>query len=233
VYAALPSDAAAVASPVVSGAVPITLTAMGGGSPLFTANLTSAGVDVAAVNVWVRRGFSGGCNPAPTELVYGGQVQRVAQWPNADARLDTAPGFKLTEWNDATAGLTNNSMWVNATVCPYGSWQDTGGVWVHAFPYYDWADEMYPVTAVTQQQGDWQLVGWNVTSGVQSVTGAARFQLVNSLDALDEPGVNEWGQGVGGGGEIGPVPVQASSTCTHPAACSLSGHPTAPALHLP
>jgi hypothetical protein len=207
VYAALPPASAdrqqAATGPVVSGAIPLSFSAVGGGSPLFTANLTAAGVDVAAVNVWVRRGFGGGCNPAPAELVYEGQPQRVAQWPNAAERLDTAPGFKLTEWDDATAGLTNSSMWVNATSCPFSTWADTANVWVHAFPFYDWADEMYPVTGVLQEAGQLQLIGWNVT-GVQQVTGAARFRLVNSADALDEPGEELCCVCVcGGGGKVG------------------------------
>ena len=82
---------------------------------VYVSDLSAAGIaDVPELNTWWPRGFSnGGCQKwAPLELIFGGEPQTVARWPNADETLESGPGWALTAHTDGA--LTNNSFYAGA-----------------------------------------------------------------------------------------------------------------------
>jgi len=159
------------------------------------ADLVAAGLslaEVAAAATWQPRGFGGfgGCQESPLELVVGGQVQEVARWPNAgDLSQGTSPGFALTAWHAPSGGVSNNSMWANASEAPWLAFRDLSTLQLHGFWHYEWADGILPFGGVLATDGDLVNVGLGAVRGSDNVvTGAARYMVSNALEALDVAG---------------------------------------------
>jgi hypothetical protein len=157
---------------------------------LFAAGLTPAALAAAAQ--WLPRGFGafGGCRASPLELVVGGRVQEVARWPDAgDTSQGTAPGFALTAWHAPSNGLSNGSLWVNASATPWLRYADLSTLQLHGWWHYEWADGILPFGGVLATDGDLvQVALAGMTPDAGTVTGAARYHVANALEALSAPG---------------------------------------------
>lgn len=136
-----PSDSGTEAAPIIylalpgqnvsiSGSVPVNFGPLPPDDPahnflppgvaqdVFVSDLSAAGItNVPELNTWWPRGFSnGGCQKwAPLELIFNGEPQTVARWPNSDETLESGPGWALTAHTDGA--LTNNSFYAGTFPC--------------------------------------------------------------------------------------------------------------------
>ena len=201
IYTALPGQNVS-----ISGAVPISFEPLPPHDParyflppsvvssVFVSDLSAAGIsDVSDLNTWWPRGFSnGGCQKsAPLELIFNGEPQTVARWPNVDAVDGSGPGWALTEHTDGT--LTNNSFFATANASFLG-FRDTENMILFGFWFWEWADALvYPVLPFPAPVNDSPvLVNFSLSrgggGGVLQAGDGARYFAQNSLDALDAPG---------------------------------------------
>jgi len=185
---------------VLTGAVPVTLSPARtiAAGVIMSANASAAAlaagfdVDWAAASAFVSRGFQGGCQPAPPQLVVGDTRATLARWPNIDdGSAGTTPGFALTRW-PAVAGTQNVSFWVNASTAPFLSYADTATMLVHGWWYYEWADEWYQFAGVNTTVAGRAQVLVDLAHAPAPMggefLGGARYYVANSVDALDAVG---------------------------------------------
>ena len=202
IYAAAPGQNVS-----LTGALPIALAPLPADDPArallppaaaaraLVADLAAAGVPSASY-AWLRRGFGpyGGCQASPLELTLDGAVQRTARWPNAgDASQGTTRGFALTAWHAPSQGLSNGSLWVNASdgSAPWLAWREPSTLQLHGFWHFEWADGLVGWGGTAEADGDLVrvlLAGAPAEGSYGTTVGAARYYVTNALEALDEEG---------------------------------------------
>ena len=147
---------------------------------VLVANLPAAGLPASVYGEWVVQDGFGGCHGPPLELLYEGQAQEPARWPNAAAGAWGGP------W--ATTQLTWESSADSFLAAPgadFLAWTDREDVWFHGHFWWDW-------NSVYQRAASWNSSSGRVQVappylGVSNFSGAARYYALNSLSALDAP----------------------------------------------
>lgn len=114
-------------------------------------------------------------NLAALELFFNGKPMTLARWPNTGwaytgaATKDKAPNQFAYQGDRA-------ARWVNAP-----------DAWVHGYWYYDWADHYERIAAIDTAH---HLIDTAAPNPTYTYRAGQRWQVVNVLEELDEPG--EW-----------------------------------------
>lgn len=121
------------------------------------------------------RGFGRSMHQAGLELFLSGQPMPLARWPNSGwAAIASTPAGK----NGGKFGYSGDrpKRWTQAT-----------DVWVHGYWTYDWADSYELVTAIDTAK---RVISTQAPHGIYGYTQGQRWQALNLLEELDQPG--EW-----------------------------------------
>jgi hypothetical protein len=149
---------------------------------LFAAGLTRADLG----NFSVQDGFAGRCVGPPLDILAAdGTPQWTARWPNALAGKwgGAFATTQLTWANDVDHVLAEPSS-------PFFEWSDVDDIWLHGYWWWQW-NSVYVQAA---PRGTWNATSGRVpilppyTNGASNFSGAARYYVLNSLSALDDPG---------------------------------------------
>ncbi len=119
------------------------------------------------------RGFGRANLPAALELFFDGLPMTLARWPNRGwARIAAAPdgqkGARFTMEEDRAR-----------------RWENAGDVWVHGYWTYDWADTYESVERIDAAS---RIITTRAPHGVYGYTAGRRWQALNLIEELDEPG---------------------------------------------
>ncbi|GIU78551.1 MAG: hypothetical protein KatS3mg005_1789 [Bryobacteraceae bacterium] len=113
--------------------------------------------------------------PAALELFFNGKPMPLARWPNRGwAYIASVPGG--SSGGRFTVASDRVSLWANAA-----------DVWVHGFWTYDWADSYERVESIDVHARE---IRTAPPHGIYGYSAGKRFEVLNVLDELDEPG--EW-----------------------------------------
>lgn len=121
------------------------------------------------------RGFGRSPAPAALELFFNGKPMPLARWPNRGwAYIDTVPGG--AQGGRFTVATERIRLWAGAP-----------DAWVHGYWTYDWADSYERIVSI-------DVAGREIRTapphGVYGYATGRRFEVLNVLDELDQPG--EW-----------------------------------------
>jgi parallel beta-helix repeat protein len=114
-------------------------------------------------------------NLAALELFFNGQPMTLARWPNTGWAYTAVATRDKAQSQFAYEG-ERAARWVKAP-----------DAWVHGYWYYDWADHYERITSIDTAHHVIDTAAPNPSYGYR---GGQRWQLVNVLEELDEPG--EW-----------------------------------------
>jgi hypothetical protein len=136
-------------------------------------NLKAAGI--ANFGRLTARGFGRSPAPAALELFFNGKPMPLARWPNRGwAYIEEVPGGP--QGGRFTVATGRVKVWANAP-----------DVWVHGYWTYDWADSYERVASIDVATRE---IRTAPPHGVYGYVAARRFEVLNVLEELDEPG--EW-----------------------------------------
>lgn len=134
------------------------------------------------------RGFSRAITPAHCELFHRGQPMNLARWPNEGA-WEKIAGFPVSagkgdehggQIGDLPGGFLYSGDRPNR-------WQDLSEIWVHGYWAWDWANSYEQVTELDREH---HLIRTAAPHGLYGFRTGQRFQFLNILEELDQPG--EW-----------------------------------------
>jgi len=134
------------------------------------------------------RGFGRPTTPAHPELFFAGRPMPLARWPNGDAWEHIA-GFpegsgKNDDHGGDIGGLPGGFLYAGDRP---RRWQKTGDLWVHGYWAWDWANSYERVTVLDLER---RLIRTAEPYGLYGFRKGQRFQFLNVLEELDQPG--EW-----------------------------------------
>ena len=171
----------------ISGGVQIPVEAfspVGGDSPLLRANLFEYGLSAEDLGVMVNGGSVSGCQHDKTDLLFGGERQTLARWPNVAAN-------GTWQFANIDAVTSEGALQVNSTAQPDASariltsWSAEQDPWLHGYWTYDWTDSYVGIANITgADEGAVQMTPEPPTP----VNPDARFYGVNLLCELDVAG---------------------------------------------
>jgi len=144
-----------------------------GRSHIWQIDLKAAGI--TDFGKFTARGFGRPPAPAALELFFNGKPMPLARWPNRGwAYTSSAPGGP--QGGRFTVATDRLRIWAAAPE-----------VWVHGYWTYDWADSYERVASIDL---DAQEIRTVPPHGVYGYMAGRRFEVLNVLEELDEPG--EW-----------------------------------------
>lgn len=134
------------------------------------------------------RGFSRASTPAHCELFFGGRPMTLARWPNEGA-WEKIAGFPETAGKGDDHGgkigdLPGGFLYTGERP---RRWQDTTDLWVHGYWAWDWANSYERVAELDR---DRHFLRTAPPHGLYGFRKGQRFQFLNILEELDQPG--EW-----------------------------------------
>lgn len=134
------------------------------------------------------RGFGRPGTVSHSELFFGGRPMTLARWPN-DGQWEKIAGFPETSGStDGHGGKVGelNGGFFYAGERPQ-HWKDTSNLWVHGYWAWDWANTYERVAQLDLQR---HFILTAPPFGLYGFRKGQRFQFLNILEELDEPG--EW-----------------------------------------
>ncbi len=121
------------------------------------------------------RGFGRSPAPAALELFFNGKPMPLARWPNRGwAYIEGAPGG--AQGGRFTVATDRIKLWAGAP-----------DAWVHGYWTYDWADSYERIASVDIEARE---IRTAPPHGVYGYVAGRRFEVLNVLEELDQPG--EW-----------------------------------------
>jgi len=143
---------------------------------------------IADFGAMKSRGFGRPTTPAYCELFFGGKPMLLARWPNEGA-WELIDGFpEVNAQNDGHGGKIGK---LEDGFTYRGDrprqWKDTADVWVHGYWSWDWANSYEQIAAIDLDQ---RLLKTKPPYGLYGFRKGQRFQFLNVLEELDQPG--EW-----------------------------------------
>ncbi|MGO4518321.1 right-handed parallel beta-helix repeat-containing protein [Terriglobus sp. 2YAB30_2] len=185
-FALIPEDSGTAAAPMVYRAVPGERVRIVGGVPvknfkkwrgeILRADLRAQGI--TNYGEIVSRG-KGRANVAGLELFFNGQPMTLARWPNVGWAYTGAATRDKAQSQFAYEGERAARWRIALDKAP--------DAWLHGYWYYDWADHYERITSIDTAHHVIDTAAPNPAYGYRA---GQRWQLVNMLDELDEPG--EW-----------------------------------------
>ena len=176
------ADSGSAAAPVVYSAMPGERVRIVGGvrvkefkkwrGQILRADLRAQGI--TDYGEMVSRGM-GRPGIAALELFFNGRPMTLARWPNIGWAYTAAATNDKAQNQFAYVG-ERASRWVNAP-----------DAWVHGYWYYDWADHYERIASIDTDQ---HVIKTATPNPTYDYRAGQRWQVVNVLDELDEPG--EW-----------------------------------------
>jgi hypothetical protein len=171
----------------LSGGVQIpreAFSAVGEKSPLVRADLFANGLSAEDLGVMMNGGSVSGCQHDKTDLLFGGERQTLARWPNVAAN---------GSWQFANidAVTSEGALQVNATAQPdaaariLSAWASEQDPWLHGYWTYDWTDSYVGIANITAASNG---AARMALEPFIPVNPDARFYGVNLLCELDAPG---------------------------------------------
>jgi len=134
------------------------------------------------------RGFGRPAVPAHCELFFNHRPMTLARWPN-EGEFAKIAGYPAASDRKDEHGRKLGELpggFLYAGDRPR-RWQDTGGLWVHGYWAYDWANSYERVALLDVEQ---HLVKAAAPHGLYGFRKDQRFYFLNVLEELDQPG--EW-----------------------------------------
>ncbi len=134
------------------------------------------------------RGFARPTTPAHSELFHGGRPMTLARWPN-DGDWQKIAGFP-----ESTGGGDEHGGKLGALDAGFfysgdrpSRWRDVSDLWVHGYWAWDWANSYERVAELDPQR---HFLRTAPPHGLYGFRKDQRFQFLNILEELDQPG--EW-----------------------------------------
>ncbi|KAB2665838.1 MAG: right-handed parallel beta-helix repeat-containing protein [Verrucomicrobia bacterium] len=153
---------------------------------VLVADLAARGI--AGLAGMQSRGFGRPTVAAHNELFHGGKPMTLARWPNEGefARIDGFP--EATGKGDGHGGTIGElpQGFLYAGDRPKG-WKPSTDLWVHGYWSWDWANSYERVETLDT---DRRRVKTATPHGLYGFRKGQRFQFLNVLEELDQPG--EW-----------------------------------------
>jgi hypothetical protein len=181
-FALTSADSGTAAAPVVYRAVPGEKVRVVGGAPvrkfkkwqgeILRADLRAQGI--TNYGEILSRGMRRP-NIAALELFFNGQPMTLARWPNT--------GWAFTD--AATKDKAQNQFVYEGERA--ARWAKAADEWVHGYWYYDWADHYERIVSIDATR---HVIETAAPNPNYNYRGGQRWQVVNVLEELDEPG--EW-----------------------------------------
>ena len=181
-FTLISADSGTAAAPVIYRAIPGERVRITGGVPvknfkqwrgkILRADLRAQGI--TNYGDIVSRGM-GRPNLAALELFFKGRPMTLARWPNTGWAY-TAASTKDKAQNQFAYQGERAARWVHAP-----------DAWVHGYWYYDWADHYEHILFIDTAHHVIDTAAPNPNYGYRA---GQRWQVVNVLDELDQPG--EW-----------------------------------------
>ena len=181
-FALTSADSGTVAAPVIYRAVPGERVRIVGGVPvrkfkkwrgeILRADLRAQGI--TNYGDIVSRGM-GRPNIAGLEFFFNGRPMMLARWPNTGWAYTGAATKDKAQSQFAYEG-ERAARWVKAP-----------DAWVHGYWYYDWADHYERIVSIDTAH---HVIDTAAPNPNYAYRAGQRWQVVNVLDELDEPG--EW-----------------------------------------
>jgi hypothetical protein len=134
------------------------------------------------------RGFSRSTVPSHCELFHGGRPMTLARWPN-DGQFTKIAGFPATsgKGDDHGGNIGDIAGGFTYEGDRPARWRDRGDVWVHGYWAWDWANSYEKAESIDLTQ---HLIRTAPPYGLYGFRKGQRFQFLNVLEELDQPG--EW-----------------------------------------
>ncbi len=134
------------------------------------------------------RGFSRPTAPAHCELFHNGRPMTLARWPN-EGQFERIAGFpsvsgKEDDHGGNIGGIEGGFLYAGDRP---SRWRDRDDLWVHGYWAWDWANSYEKVTEIDLTQ---RLIRTAPPYGLYGFRKGQRFQFLNILEELDQPG--EW-----------------------------------------
>ena len=134
------------------------------------------------------RGFSRAAAPAHCELFHAGRPMTLARWPN-EGQFAKIAGFPESsgKGDDHGGNIGDIAGGFTYEGDRPSRWRQPDDVWVHGYWAWDWANSYEKVTSIDHAQ---RLVRTAPPYGLYGFRKGQRFQFLNVLEELDQPG--EW-----------------------------------------
>ncbi len=134
------------------------------------------------------RGFGRATTPAHCELFFGGRPMTLARWPN-EGNWEKIAGFP-----EATGGGDDHGGKIGDLKGGFfytgerpNRWKETTDPWVHGYWAWDWANSYEHVAELDRER---HFIRTAAPYGLYGFRKGQRFQFLNVLEELDQPG--EW-----------------------------------------
>jgi hypothetical protein len=134
------------------------------------------------------RGFSRPTVPAHCELFHNGRPMTLARWPN-EGQFERIAGFpsasgKGDDHGGSVGDIAGGFLYSGDRP---SRWRDRDDLWVHGYWAWDWANSYERVSNIDVAQ---RLIRTAPPHGLYGFRKGQRFQFLNILEELDQPG--EW-----------------------------------------